>query len=84
MTKEEAHEALDRAVQNYVAAVFAEDEGVGLAKWVLVSHVDILSTNSSGYAQAVSDNLALHEQVGLLSYAQTHADEKVRQYTDDE
>lgn len=84
MTKEEAHEALDRAAQNYAAVVFAEGDGIGMAKWVLNAHVDILSTNSSGYVQAVSDGLALHEQMGLLSYAQVQADVSARQYHDDD
>lgn len=82
MTKEEAHEALDLAIQNYIAVVFDDAEGVGLAKWVVNAHVDILSTNSSGYTQAVSDGLALHEQMGLLSYAQIQADVSARQYHD--
>ena len=80
MTKEEAREALDVAAQEYATAVFAEDGGIGLAKWVLVLHVDILDTNESGYTQTVSDGLAIHEQVGLLAYAQAHADEQVRAF----
>lgn len=82
MTKEEAHEALDRAVQDYAATVFDDSDGVGLAKWVLNAHVDILSTNSSGYTQAVSDSLALHETMGLLSYGQVQADVSAREYHD--
>ncbi len=82
MTKEEAEEALDRAVQNYVATVFADTEGLGLAKWLVTGHVDILSTNSSGYFQAVSDSLALHEQMGLLRYAQVQGDSTCQQYAD--
>lgn len=84
MTKEEAHEALDRAVQDYAATVFTDGESLGLAKWVLNAHVDILSTNSSGYVQAVSDSLALHEQMGLLSYAQVQADVSARNYHDED
>lgn len=82
MTKEEAHEALDRAVQDYAATVFTDGESLGLAKWVLSAHVDILSTNSSGYVQAVSDSLALHEQMGLLRYSQQQADVTARDYHD--
>lgn len=84
MTKEEAHEALDRAVQDYAAAIFDEGDAVGMAKWVLNAHVDILSTNSSGYVQAVSSDLALHEQMGLLNYAQVQADVSARQYYDED
>ncbi len=82
MTKEEAEEALDRAIQNYVAVVFADTEGLGLAKWLVSGHVDILSTNSSGYFQAVSDSLALHEQMGLLRYAQVQGDLSAQRYAD--
>ncbi len=80
MTKAEAEEALDRAVQDYVAAVFDDAEGVGMAKWVVNAHVDILSTNSSGYVQAVSDGLALHEQMGLLNYAVVQNNLSAEQY----
>ena len=84
MTKEEAHDALDRAVQDYAAVVMDESDGVGMAKWVLSAHVDILSTNSSGYVQAVSDSLAIHEQMGLLNYSQIQVDASMRQYVDDD
>ena len=80
MTKEEAHDALDKAAQAYASVVFADDGTVGMAKWVLVAHVDILETNESGYTQTVSGDLAIHEQVGLLAYAQAHADEQVRSF----
>lgn len=82
MTKEEAHEALDRAVQDYAAMVMDEAGGIGMAKWVLSAHVDILSTNSSGYVQAVSDSLAIHEQMGLLNYSRVQADVSARDYHD--
>ncbi len=82
MTKEEAHDALDRAVQDYAATVFTDGESLGLAKWVLCAHVDILSTNSSGYVQAVSDGLALHETMGLLSYSKAQSDQSAQNYSD--
>lgn len=84
MTKEEAHSALDRAVADYATTVFDDEGSVGMVKWVLVAHVDILSTNESGYAQAVSDNLALHERVGLLRYAEIHAETSVIAFGSDE
>ncbi len=80
MTKEEAEEALDRAIQDYVAVVFDDTEGLGLAKWLVSGHVDILSTNSSGYFAAVSDGLALHEQMGLLNYAVVQNNLTAEQY----
>lgn len=74
MTREEAGEALDRAVQDYIAAVFVDDGPVVLGKWVLVAHVDLLESDSDGYTQACSDGLALHERIGLLSYAKARAE----------
>ncbi len=74
MTKEEVSEALDKAAQDYAAVVFAEDGSVGMVQWVLVAHVDIMETNESGYTQAVSEGLALHNRLGLLRYATIMAD----------
>jgi hypothetical protein len=84
VTKEEAHDALDRAVQDYANAVFAEDGTLGMVQWVLITHVDILQTNESGYSQAVSDGLPLHDQVGLLRYAGLQTDDRVRVFGHDE
>ena len=86
MTKEEAHDALDRAAQDYAAAVFAEDGTVGMVQWVLVAHVDILDTDESGYTQAVSASLPLHGRLGLLRYASIQSDNDVLTFsaTDEE
>lgn len=77
MTKEEAHEALDKAAQDYASVVFAEDGSVGMVQWVLVAHVDIMDTDESGYTQAVSPSLPLHGRLGLLRYATIHSDSDV-------
>lgn len=74
MTKEEAHEALDKAVQDYAAVVFDGDGSIGMVQWVLVAHVDLLEDNESGYSTAVSASLPLHERLGLLRYATVQAD----------
>ncbi len=74
MTKEEAREALDKAAQDYAAAVFDGDGTVGMVQWVLVAHVDLLENDESGYTQACSDGLALHQQLGLLRYATVMGD----------
>jgi hypothetical protein len=81
-TKEEASEALDRAAQEYASVVFAEDGTVGMVQWVLVAHVDILETDESGYTQAVSPSLALHNRLGLLRYATVHSDNDVLSFAD--
>lgn len=77
MTKEEAHDALDGAVQDYAATVFAEDGSVGLVQWVLVAHVDLPEDNESGYTTVVSSNLALHNKLGLLRYASAQSDAEI-------
>ncbi len=84
MTKEEAHEALDQAAQEYASVVFAEDGVVGMVQWVLVAHVDILDTNESGYTQAVSASLPLHGRIGLLRYATIQSDNDVLTFSADE
>lgn len=84
MTKEEAHEALDKAAQDYAATVFAEDGSVGMVQWVLVAHVDIMDTDESGYTQTVSPSLPLHGRLGLLRYATIHSDSDVMSFGPDD
>lgn len=84
MTKEEAHDALDKAAQDYASVVFAEDGSVGMVRWVLVAHVDLMETDESGYTQTVSPSLALHDRLGLLRYATVQSDADVLRFPDGE
>ena len=83
MTKEEAHDALDKAAQDYAATVFEDEGGVGMVQWVLVAHVDLLQTDESGYTQTVSAGLPLHGRLGLLHYASVMSDADVLGYSAD-